>query len=278
MKQAESNSEDEIKTISREAFETYKHDNFAIIKAINKLTTLKGIGPATASLLLSVHDPSRVVFFGDEVYQWLCHDGQKANIKYSIKEYGDLVSHSRKLIDRLGVDGRDVEKVGYVLFRESNASNEPHSTTANGVAADESTTEKTATSAPRGRGRPPKDPNAAKSDAKAVPPAKIPREKKVKAPAKPKEPTEMTVERKAQLQSMAEKGRSARVKKAEARAAKGAKFRERVDNARANKAENGDSDGEDSARTPVKAGAKRKSDVATRGLTASAKKARRSGV
>jgi len=236
LKLAESNSEDDIKKVTLEAFETYKNGGFNVTKAINKLTTLRGIGPATASLLLSVHDAAKVVFFGDEVFQWICHDGKKVPIKYNLKEYEELVSSSRKIIDRLAVDARNVEKVGFVLVREAPASERE-------VKEDGTTT-------------------------------KTPTEKKARRkpePAPPKEPTEMTAERKSQLVKVAAKGRAARVAKKLARLTKGAKFRERVDAARARRKD------EPESSTPApKMGTKRKSEVTTRGLAASTKRSKRS--
>jgi hypothetical protein len=89
----------------------------------------------------------------------------------------------------------------------------------------------------------------------------------------------MTLERKAQLQEIAEKARAARVAKREAKEAsklaKGTKFRERVDAARERrKLEAGAEDAETAAKDT---GAKRKreSEVLTRG-SAAAKRAKRS--
>lgn len=255
IKLAESNMEDEIKTTTLAAFETYKQDKFEVTKAINKLTTLKGIGPATASLLLSVHDAAGVVFFGDEVFQWICSDGKKATIKYNMKEYEDLVSKSRKLIKRLGVDARDVEKVGFVLMKEAIGL----TTKENGSTAVEKKVNG-------------KEPETAVEDEKEADsedkPAK--RRKRGSKPVEKKEPTDMTAERKAQLVAVAAKGRAARIARKEARAAKGQKFRERVDAAREKKKESSPS------MPTINAGAKRKSDVTMRATAASAKRARRS--
>jgi hypothetical protein len=199
--------------------------------------TLKGIGPATASLLLSVHDCARVPFFSDELYQWIVHDGKKVTIKYNMKEYEELVAGIEKLIDRLGVDARDAEKVAFVLVK---------------VAGDKT---------------PVVEMNSIGST------AKVPKEKKIQnrkaEPKLPREPTDMTEERKSQLQEIAEKARAARVAKTLAKAAKGAKFRERVDAARERKKD-------EPSKPPAKAGVKRKSEVTTRGLASAAKRARRS--
>jgi hypothetical protein len=85
--------------------------------ALDGITQLKGIGPATASLLLSVHDPDRVIFFSDEAFYWLCCVGGKPPIKYNTKEYQELNSAAQKLVKRLGVSATDVEKVAYVVMK-----------------------------------------------------------------------------------------------------------------------------------------------------------------
>ncbi|KAI1082023.1 DUF1479-domain-containing protein [Whalleya microplaca] len=87
-------------------------------RALDTVTKLKGVGPATASLLLSVHDPDRVIFFSDEAFYWLCCDGQKSPIKYNAKEYQELNAAAQALVKRLEVSALDIEKVAYVLMRE----------------------------------------------------------------------------------------------------------------------------------------------------------------
>ena len=86
--------------------------------ALNILTQLKGIGPATASLLLAVHDPDKVVFFADEAFYWLCCNGSKAPIKYNPKEYKELNERATALAGRLHVRAVDIERVAFVLMRE----------------------------------------------------------------------------------------------------------------------------------------------------------------
>ncbi|KAG6041525.1 hypothetical protein E4U17_001701 [Claviceps sp. LM77 group G4] len=88
--------------------------------ALDILTKLRGIGPATASLLLSVHDPLRVIFFSDEAYWWLCCGGRKdVVIRYSVKEYRLLCEKAAALARRLGGETQmvDVEKAAYVAMR-----------------------------------------------------------------------------------------------------------------------------------------------------------------
>ncbi|KAL7620251.1 hypothetical protein AAE478_009244 [Parahypoxylon ruwenzoriense] len=117
MKLASSNDAALAERTIRDAIAAYRTNPDAP-KAVDALAALRGIGPATASLLLAVHDPARVVFFSDEAYYWLCCGGQKPPIKYSAREYAELASAARILAGRLGVDAVDVEKAAYVVMRE----------------------------------------------------------------------------------------------------------------------------------------------------------------
>ncbi|KAG5949944.1 hypothetical protein E4U53_005613 [Claviceps sorghi] len=88
--------------------------------ALDMLTTLRGVGPATASLLLSVHDPRRVIFFSDEAYWWLCCGGHSdVSIRYTAKEYRALCDEAARLVRRLGGGTQmvHVEKAAYVAMR-----------------------------------------------------------------------------------------------------------------------------------------------------------------
>jgi hypothetical protein len=92
------------------------------------LATLTGVGPTTATLLLSVRDPTRVPFFQDELFHWLCGSGRRRSdggpekveerkLKYSIKEYKELFEAVAALRQRLDgrVSAEQVEKVGFVV-------------------------------------------------------------------------------------------------------------------------------------------------------------------
>jgi hypothetical protein len=99
--------------------------------AITTLTKpLKGIGPATATLILSVYDPNSIPFFSDELYAWLvspaaAHNGSTPKLKYDMKEYFRLHEAWLALRARLVEQGMEegevsaahVEKVAYVLAR-----------------------------------------------------------------------------------------------------------------------------------------------------------------
>lgn len=119
---------------ARDAFSVYRGNikdknssTKASTAALGTLTKLKGIGPATASLLLSVHDPERAIFFSDEAFLWLCAGagggggkaaGSTSVIKYNAKEYGMLTEEAGKLSKRLGVSATDIEKVAYVVMKK----------------------------------------------------------------------------------------------------------------------------------------------------------------
>jgi hypothetical protein len=57
-------SDDNVRTASRKAFAALPN----LKEAIAHLSTLKGVGPATASAVLAAHTPSIVPFMSDEVY------------------------------------------------------------------------------------------------------------------------------------------------------------------------------------------------------------------
>lgn len=101
----------------RKALQTYQASGASA--AVKKLAELRGIGPATASLLLAVHQPEQVIFFSDEAFYWLCAGGKKTSLKYNAKEYQELIAQAQKLVKRLDVSATDVERVAYVLMRRT---------------------------------------------------------------------------------------------------------------------------------------------------------------
>ncbi|AEO70243.1 uncharacterized protein THITE_2081534 [Thermothielavioides terrestris NRRL 8126] len=117
MKLVSSNDARSVQEIIHKAVKHYREKSDSA-GALDILTQLKGIGPATASLLLAVHDPERIIFFSDEAFYWLCCQGSKSPIKYSQKEYAELSERAQALAKRLGVHAVDVERVAYVLMRE----------------------------------------------------------------------------------------------------------------------------------------------------------------
>jgi hypothetical protein len=117
MKLVSSNDPTLVQNTVQQALRVYM-DKSDVGATLDVLTKLKGIGPATASLILAVHDPDQVLFFSDEAFYWLCSEGRKDSIKYNTREYADLNSKAKTLVKRLGVKAVDVEKVAYVLMRQ----------------------------------------------------------------------------------------------------------------------------------------------------------------
>ncbi|KAI0150882.1 hypothetical protein BJ166DRAFT_534595 [Pestalotiopsis sp. NC0098] len=117
MKLVSSNDGKTVTETIKQAMDAYWEDQDASA-ALAAISKLKGIGPATASLLLSVHDPDRVIFFSDEAFWWLCCKGKKDPIKYNPKEYQELNRQAQVLVKRLEVSATDVEKVAYVIMKD----------------------------------------------------------------------------------------------------------------------------------------------------------------
>jgi NACalpha-BTF3-like transcription factor len=118
MKLVSSNDASFASRIIKEAIDAYR-GGADVPSTIGTLTKLKAIGPATASLLLAVHDGRRVIFFSDEAFYWLCCNATKATIKYNTKEYDTLRSKAQKLMARLSVTATEVEKVAYVVMKQA---------------------------------------------------------------------------------------------------------------------------------------------------------------
>ncbi|KAK6503563.1 hypothetical protein TWF481_008577 [Arthrobotrys musiformis] len=93
------------------------------------LIKLKGIGPATATAILSSVFPETIPMFSDEAFRWIMMDkpgtsGWNRNIAYNAKEYSEFFKRVRRLCRKLvsegeAVDAGSVEKVGWVLGQEA---------------------------------------------------------------------------------------------------------------------------------------------------------------
>jgi len=128
-KLVESNTDETVEQCTRKAFKTYEKDNDQWDKVVVTLAKeLRGVGPATASLLLNTFDSEKVPFFSDELFRWVMFSEGKGNgwdrkIKYSAKEYQDLYRRVELLRERLGkesdktITSVQVEMVAYVLGR-----------------------------------------------------------------------------------------------------------------------------------------------------------------
>ncbi|TAQ86385.1 hypothetical protein B7494_g5301 [Chlorociboria aeruginascens] len=114
------NSNELVKSTTFDAFAHYAKSPSDIATVIKKLAEpLKGVGPATASLLLAVYDPDHVPFFSDEIYRWLVGGGDKIVPKYSPSEFETIISKTKALSNRLNVTPIQIEKVAFVLIQET---------------------------------------------------------------------------------------------------------------------------------------------------------------
>jgi hypothetical protein len=123
------NTEAAVQGQTRDAFKAFSSGSKSpdqVKLAINTISKLQGIGPATASLLLSVFDPDTAPFFSDELFRWCLFEdgtgkGWDRKIKYDVKEYLELYDRVqeikirfKKSFDR-DVSAVEIEKVAYVL-------------------------------------------------------------------------------------------------------------------------------------------------------------------
>lgn len=109
------NSEEFVKETTTTGFSADSWDD-----SLNILTKLKGIGPATAALLLSTSDPEKLPFFSDELFRWAFWENKSGarwdrKIKYSVKEYRELKEKVDEIRERIGKGALEAEKVAYVL-------------------------------------------------------------------------------------------------------------------------------------------------------------------
>lgn len=100
------------------------------LKALDILSKLSGIGPATASLLLSVNSPDIIPFFSDELFRYVHLEkngkgeftGWDRKIAYNKKEYAQVYERCSRLRatlnERAATDEQismlDLEKHAYV--------------------------------------------------------------------------------------------------------------------------------------------------------------------
>lgn len=144
LKLAESNSAADVAQTTRDAFiivgSSNTDDQFGPVeKAMKVLVSMRGIGPATASLLLSYASPSSVPFFSDELFRFAHWHGQSCvpggvkpakegaewdrPIRYTTKEYHSLFEEVRSLRLKLREAGlqlstMELEKAAWVFGTE----------------------------------------------------------------------------------------------------------------------------------------------------------------
>ncbi|KAI1616643.1 ADA HAT complex component 1 [Exophiala viscosa] len=86
-----------------------------VVASLNAACKLTGIGPATGTLILNIFDPAHIPFFQDEMYAWFLPDTKSDKLKYTQKEYLQLLEAVRPVLKRLAVNAVDLEKVSYVF-------------------------------------------------------------------------------------------------------------------------------------------------------------------
>lgn len=72
------NSLDEVRTLTMDAFSSYEADNTTYAKSVTALSKLKGLGPATASLILACYDSVHIPFFSDELFRYMHREDAKS--------------------------------------------------------------------------------------------------------------------------------------------------------------------------------------------------------
>jgi hypothetical protein len=116
------NEQDRVKEATTSTFDIQAGASYGGIgipesldKALREAAQLHGIGPATATLICSIYDPTNVCFFEDELAAWLCPNLPK--LKYTWAEYKLLFTEMGKLRTMLCSDYKavDIEKVGFVI-------------------------------------------------------------------------------------------------------------------------------------------------------------------
>ncbi|KAL8850941.1 MAG: hypothetical protein Q9221_004141 [Calogaya cf. arnoldii] len=143
-----SNPVEEVRKTTSTAFSLMSEDPNPS-NAISTLSKLKGIGPATASLLLSCYDPVTIPFFSDELFRWLhwqtdvegntkkrkskgIEDNGNGNrkINYTAKEYASIFEKTTVLRKRLSeesgetITAVDIEKAAYKISKSAQEAEE----------------------------------------------------------------------------------------------------------------------------------------------------------
>jgi hypothetical protein len=91
-KHLKSIQENDLKTLSMESFERAQKGD--VRGAVEELSKLSGVGPATASAILSIYNPDYFTFMDDEVIEALYDDGKRG---YTIKIYLEVNSKCQKI-------------------------------------------------------------------------------------------------------------------------------------------------------------------------------------
>lgn len=124
------NTADKIRATTHGAFTAYESDKDDYAAPITQISTLKGVGPATASLFLSCYDPANFSFFSDDLYRYLHWEdvkfrGWDRRIYYTMKEYKELherCQSMRQLLEEESgepVSVIDIKKMAYALAKHA---------------------------------------------------------------------------------------------------------------------------------------------------------------
>lgn len=111
---AESNGEQEVKQVTQKAVDLLTSpdlSNTDIISAIKVLSDLKGVGPATASLLGSVMS-EKVPFFSDEAF---AHVLPNVKIAYTMKAYEQFLNAIQKFGAERDLNEVEAEQEAWIL-------------------------------------------------------------------------------------------------------------------------------------------------------------------
>lgn len=101
---------------------TSKAEIVAAVKtALTEVCKLKGVGPATGTLVMSIFKPDVVPFFQDETFYWITAN-YDTKLKYDKKEYAKLFDKILAISLRLDVDAVKLEKTAYVLSHANHLS------------------------------------------------------------------------------------------------------------------------------------------------------------
>jgi hypothetical protein len=119
-KHLKSIQEKDLKSFSAESFQRAQEGD--VKGAVEVLSRLSGVGPATASAILSIYRPENFTFMDDEVIEALYDDGKRG---YTIKIYLEVNSKCQKIAQDLNEtktdssDSWSCHRVGRALWTAS---------------------------------------------------------------------------------------------------------------------------------------------------------------
>lgn len=115
-KHLKSIQEKDLKTLSMESFERAQKGD--VRGAVEELSKLSGVGPATASAILSIYKPEYFTFMDDEVIEALYDDGKRG---YTIKIYLEVNTKCQKIAHDLNEEDRRNSTASWTCHRVGRA-------------------------------------------------------------------------------------------------------------------------------------------------------------